>query len=52
MNKKIVLLLSIVMLLQSFGAGVLAANETEDSVTDVIVETAEETAEYNTLEND
>ena len=52
MNKKIVLLLSIVMLLQSFGAGVLAANETEDSVTDVIVETAEETAEDNTLEND
>lgn len=42
MSKKIVMLLSIVMLLQSFGTGVLAANETEDSVTDVIVETAED----------
>ena len=42
MSKKIVMLLSVVMLLQSFGTGVLAANETEDSVTDVIVETTDD----------
>lgn len=47
MSKKIVFLLSMVMMFQSFGAGVLAANEPADTAADVVAETAVENDEYD-----